>query len=207
MTDDRSSEDQLLETLGEAQRLGFFGAGSLLPAVTRAERFCSAIPPGTRNVIDVGAGGGLPGLVIATERPQLLVTLLDRRERRADFLRRAVSRLGISERVEVVCGDAARLGHDPRRRERYDVAVARGLGQPAVTAELCRGFVSPGGLLVVAEPPPSRAGEDHVRWPEDGLRRCNLARRSAEVEGVAVFEAVGECPSALPRRHQRPRLW
>ena len=44
-------------------------------------------------MLDIGSGGGLPGLVIAHDRPDVHVTLIDRREKRTDLLQRQVTRL------------------------------------------------------------------------------------------------------------------
>ena len=57
---------------------------------------------GSRRVLDVGSGAGLPGLVFAIVQDQLSVTLLDSMKRRTDFLAEAVTELGLSERVTVV---------------------------------------------------------------------------------------------------------
>ncbi len=207
MTDGVSVHDRLLETLGEAQRLGFLGAGSLRTAVERAQRFSRAIPEGVDDLIDVGSGGGVPGLVVAIDRPEIRVTLLDRRERRTDFLSRAVSRLALGEHVRVICSDAARLARHEDHRARYGAALARGLGPPPVTAELCRGFVVAGGVILVAEPPPGSGVNGGHRWPADGLQRAALIRQDSGVPGIAVLEAVGECPPSLPRKRQEPPLW
>ena len=56
----------------------------------------------TGTVVDLGSGGGVPGLVIADARPDLRLVLVDRRATRTDHLRRLVGRLGLADRVEVV---------------------------------------------------------------------------------------------------------
>ena len=138
-------DEAVLETLGEAQRLGFLGAAPISLMIEHALQYVPALPVEVSSVVDVGAGGGLPGLVVALARPDLDVVLLDRRTRRTDFLSRAVRRLGLAERVRVLPGDAATLAHDVRWRGHFGAAIARGLGSPAITAELCRGFVGDGG--------------------------------------------------------------
>jgi 16S rRNA (guanine527-N7)-methyltransferase len=145
--------DELLETLRLAQRLGFFGSGDLRQAMVHAGHFASAIPDESRLVIDLGSGGGLPGLVIAVSKPQVAVVLIERRQARADFLLRAVSRLGLQGQVRVVATDVDVVAQRGDYQRRADVVTARGFAQPAVTAQVASSLVRPGGLIVVSDPP------------------------------------------------------
>ncbi len=92
--------------------------------------------PGAR-LIDIGSGGGLPGLVLADAFPSGQITLVDRRQKRTDFLARAVSRLGL-DHVTVRCDDVADIadavgsGIEPA----FDVVTARGFGPPDTTLRL-----------------------------------------------------------------------
>lgn len=165
------NRELLIETLRDAQRLGFFGAAPVESAVVHAEAFVSAIgrvPPGTR-VIDIGSGGGLPGLVIAGSLPHVSVVLMDRREKRTDFLRRAVQRLGF-EHVMVETADVDQWSRDvaAARRPGYDVVTARGFGPPARTLTWSRRLVGVGGVIVISEPP---SGD---RWAPDLLDRVGV---------------------------------
>lgn len=146
---------------------------------------------------------GSPGLVVALARPDLDVVLLDRRTRRTDFLSRAVRRLALAERVRVLPGDAATLAHDVRWRGHFGAAIARGLGSPAITAELCRGFVGDGGLLIVSEPP---AALGIRRWSESGLASLGWAP-DEEFPGVIRVRAVGPPPPGVPRRRPSAPRW
>src|SRR5205085_6392124 len=124
--------------------------------------------------------GGLPGLVLATYRPELELTLLEARQRACRFLREAVAAI---DRPGVVVVEA-RAEEAARRadlREAYDAVVARSFGPPAVTAECAVGFLRPGGRLVVSEPPvdeaPHPIGEERTaaRWPVPGLEELGFA--------------------------------
>lgn len=63
------------------------------------------LPEGAR-VVDVGSGAGLPGIVLAIRRPDLHVELVEPLQRRTEFLRYAVDRLGLADAVRVVPGRA-----------------------------------------------------------------------------------------------------
>lgn len=117
-------------------------------------------------MLDLGSGGGVPGLVLAAYRPELEVTLLEARQRACRFLREILAGSACAGVVvvEARAEEAARRGE---LREAFDAVVARSFGPPAVTAECAVGFLRPGGRLVVSEPPDD--GERRGRWPDDGL--------------------------------------
>jgi 16S rRNA (guanine527-N7)-methyltransferase len=117
-------------------------------------------------VLDLGSGGGLPGLVLATARPELELTLLEARRRACRFLREAVEELSL-DGLEVVESRAEEAARQPGLREAFHAVVARSFGPPGVTAECAVGFLRPGGHLVVSEPPDRDATSS--RWPLAGL--------------------------------------
>ncbi|MEZ5298662.1 MAG: RsmG family class I SAM-dependent methyltransferase [Ilumatobacteraceae bacterium] len=133
---------ELFETLRQAQRFGFFGDRPIDEAVAHAEHYVAAIEGRGGRLIDLGAGGGLPGLVIADARPDLEIVLLDRREKRTDFLARAARRLGF-DHVEVWCRDAGDVVRDvtTERDPGFDLVTARGFGPPEVTLRMGAGCV------------------------------------------------------------------
>lgn len=154
--------------------------------------------PERGRVLDLGSGGGLPGLVIATARPGLDLTLLEARQRACRFLREAVSDLGRPD-VAVVEARAEEAARRADLRETFDAVVARSFGPPPVTAECAVGFLRAGGHLVVSEPP----GEgDGSRWPADGLDRLGLgaAQRGGAAEGSYVVLEKIRCDARWPRR-------
>lgn len=177
-----ADHQNVLETLRDAQRLGFFGAASVASMVEHAGGFVdalAAVPDGAR-VVDLGSGGGLPGLVIATERPGLSVVLVDRRQKRTDFLERAVRRLSL-DTVEVWCRDVRDVvrsvadGAAPR----FDAVTARGFGPPDLTLRLAAGLVATHGRIVVSEPP---SGD---RWSPVLLAELGLD--GARAGNVSIF--------------------
>ncbi|HYZ02232.1 MAG TPA: 16S rRNA (guanine(527)-N(7))-methyltransferase RsmG, partial [Candidatus Binatia bacterium] len=97
------------------------------------------------SVVDVGSGGGMPGIPLKIARPDLRVTLLEADRRKAAFLVHAGAALDLD--VEVVAERAEDAGHGPLR-EAFDLAVCRALGPMPVVAELCLPFVRVGGRLL-----------------------------------------------------------
>jgi len=139
------------------------------------------LPAGAGCVVDLGSGGGVPGLVLALTHPEAAFVLLDAGQRRCRFLREAVTALGLEGRVTVVEGRAESAGRRADLRERGDAVVARSFGPPAVTAECAVGLLRVGGVLVVSEPPGEQAAAD--RWPAEGVEALGFS--GAEACGTA----------------------
>lgn len=141
----------LTDTLRDAQRVGFVGARPIPEVIDHARRFVGALDGVSGTVVDLGTGGGVPGLVVAIDRPDLCVVLVDRRQKRTDFLERAVARLGVGHRVEVRCDDVERMA--TRSPGAFDAVTARGFGPPQYTLRLAARMVVPDGPIVISEPP------------------------------------------------------
>jgi 16S rRNA (guanine527-N7)-methyltransferase len=170
------------------------------PAVMPEEGAPSSPAVVPNRVLDLGSGGGLPGLVLALEWPASRLTLLDAGERRVEFLRRTVEVSGLEDRVRVLHSRAEVVGRDPQERGSYDLVVARSFGPPPVTAECAAPMLRVGGLLVVSEPP----GEDGTtgRWSVPGLASLGMSR-SWSIRGQFGYRVIlqgSACPEQFPRR-------
>jgi 16S rRNA (guanine527-N7)-methyltransferase len=155
------------------------------------------------TLVDVGSGGGLPGLALKLARPELQLTLIEVNRRKAAFLTHATAVLGLKD-VEVVANRAEEAGRDPRLRDTFDVATARALAPMPVLAELCLPFVRPGGRLLAM-----KAGADaELEAAGPALKALNAkpaevvpAPSAARSLGrVFVVRKLGPTPDAYPRR-------
>lgn len=190
-----SEDPALVAVLNRAQELGFLGPGLIEPHIDHAERFARAhFGPDPKRALDLGSGGGLPGLVLATTWPQCQWVLLDANERRTTFLQQAVNELGLVSQVEVVRGRAEELAHLPHWRASRDLVTARSFGPPAVTAECAAGFLHAAGMLIVSEPPDSDR-----RWDVPALESLGLTI-GPESNGCQVLIQSTLCPTRYPRR-------
>lgn len=147
--------------------------------------------------MDLGTGGGVPGLPLASWRSDLSWVLVDAMVKRAAFVTGAVADLALE--AEVVEGRAETVALDERFSRRVDVVVARSLAAPGVAAEYAAPLLRLGGKAVIAEPP----GGDPARWPSEGLALLGLRRGPvlfAPTATLQVLEQVSECPSMFPRR-------
>jgi 16S rRNA (guanine527-N7)-methyltransferase len=159
-----------------------------------------------RRLIDVGSGGGLPGLPLKIARPDLEVVLVEADGDKAAFLIQACARLGL-QGVEVVSRRAEEAGHDPRLREAFDLAVARALAPMPVLAELCLSFVRIGGRLLAQKTEAedvaaaARAIEVLGGAPARVVPAPSTARKSGT---VVIVEKVRRTPDTYPRRAGLP---
>lgn len=204
--------------LARSRDLGMLGPGAVEGHVDHALAQGAALWDATggglgpdARFLDLGSGGGVPGLVLASAHAVGHWVLLDANTRRAAFLETARADLGLQERVTVLTGRAEVFGHQAAHRQAFAAATARGFGPPAVVAECGAPFLVKGGMLVVSEPPAVDEREP-VRWPEAGLAAVGLelVRVRPGPPSFAVLRQAMPCPARFPRRTGVPTrrpLW
>jgi 16S rRNA (guanine527-N7)-methyltransferase len=137
-------------------------------------------------VVDVGSGGGAPGIPLAHALPEREVTLLEATGRKCEFLERWTAEL---PNLRVVCGRAEEQPVDT-----WGVAVAKALAPPPVAAEWCLPLVAPGGAAVLYVGPTAQV-EQVARVAE------HLAAELEEAPpGLLVLRKLGPTPPGFPRR-------
>jgi 16S rRNA (guanine527-N7)-methyltransferase len=184
--------------LEDGQRRGFLGPGPVADHINRALDLTAASnEPPTGRVLDLGSGGGVPGLALALAWPSSTWALLDGSQTRAAFLRQAVVELGLDERAAVVAA-RAEVAARTELRHGFELVVARSFARPGPTAECGAPFLQVGGRLVVAEPPGGAPG----RWDEAGLAKVGLrlGRSGTGPTAFQILEQVELCPDRFPRR-------
>lgn len=186
MTDPRLERwlTELLETPGltaltdpeEARRVHVAGSLAALPFVERFEG----------SIVDVGSGGGSPGIPLAVALPGREVTLLEANARKAAFLERTAQ---LFPNVRVVPGRAEEQPVDV-----FGVAVARALAPPPVAAEWCLPLVRPGGGVVLYVGPTA-----DLRAVARVAQHIGGGEPEAG-DGVIVIPKVTATPHGFPRR-------
>jgi 16S rRNA (guanine527-N7)-methyltransferase len=155
--------------------------------------------------IDIGSGGGLPGIPLAIAFPSLRVTLLESAGKKAAFLREAAAMLGL-EQVTVVSARAEDAARALDLRDHFELAVARALAPLDVALELCLPFVRPGGVLVLP-----RGSDLEAQLPagEDAAQELAARLRSPiplddpdlpPGRSLVVAEKLHPTPPRFPRR-------
>jgi 16S rRNA (guanine527-N7)-methyltransferase len=204
----------LQDFLHQARTAGFLGPGPIETHLQHAAGFVDLArrqpgspTAGTVRLLDLGSGGGLPGLVIAAAWPEAALVLLDANERRTDFLHRAVRGCGLEAQVTVVHQRAEVCGRDPAYRGTFNGVVVRSFGPPAVVAECSAPFLKTGGWLIVSEPPGTSEGEaQSSRWPADRVAQVGLEPGEfvRTAFGYQVLYQREACPERFPRRNGVP---
>ncbi len=158
-----------------------------------------------RHCIDVGTGGGFPGLAIAIALPGAEMTLLDSVGRKTAAVQAMAEGIGLAGRVRVRTERIEATGHDPGSRQRFDLAVARAVAAAPVVAE----YLVP--LL-------SRDGEALLyrgQWSDNDEQALNQALKPLQAEVIGVqqthlpddrgirhvltVKSCGLCPATYPR--------
>lgn len=137
-------------------------------------------------IVDVGSGGGTPGIPLAASLPGREVTLLEAERRKTEFLERWVDEL---PNLRVVWGRA-----EEQAPETYGVAVAKALAHPPVAVEWCLPLVREGGAAIL--------------WVGPSAEPERIAAAAAKLAGVleesppgfAVLRKTGPTPAGFPRR-------
>jgi 16S rRNA (guanine527-N7)-methyltransferase len=148
-----------------------------------------AVEPAARfegPLVDVGSGGGSPGIPLASAFPKREVTLLEANGRKAAFLERAAAEF---PNVRVVRGRA-----EEQETDSFGVATAKALAKPPVAAEWALPLVRPGGAAIL--------------WVGESAELESLERVAAELgagppeaeAGLVVLPKVAPTPPGFPRR-------
>lgn len=155
--------------------------------------------PEDGRVIDIGSGGGVPGVPLAIVMPSLRFVLLEATGKKAAFLRRVCAALGLGT-VEVFAGRAevaSRVGSPYRNA--FDAAVVRAVGHLGIVAELATPFLKTGGLLLAVK---GAKAEEELEACGAALGRLRLAPTGivdTPTGQVVVLEKTGPTPAMFPR--------
>jgi 16S rRNA (guanine527-N7)-methyltransferase len=151
-----------------------------------------ACPPGP--LVDIGSGGGVPGLVLGVVRPGRELHLVEATTRKAGFLRETAARIGVSAVVHADRSeDLARVGQP--LRDACACACARALAAPPAAAELCLPFVAPGGRVILWLG--QSADPDDVSVAAAAVSGALHASRTP---GLLVLDKLAATPDRYPRR-------
>ena len=137
-------------------------------------------------IVDVGSGGGTPGIPLAASLPDREVTLVEAERRKTEFLRRWTAEL---PNLSVVWGRA-----EEQPTEAFGVAVAKALANPPVAAEWCLPLVREGGRVVLWVGPSADA--DAVAHVADRIG----GELAGSPPGFLVLRKTGPTPPGFPRR-------
>lgn len=180
------------------QRRHFLESAALIPIV-QSEGFSWE----GRSLVDVGSGTGVPGIPLKILVPSLKLTLVEAKQRKAEFLGDLLPKVGLTD-VTVITRRAEEAGRHPHYREQYDFAVAKALAPLRSLLELTLPFVHMGGLVMA---PKGKEAEQEVKDAAVSLETLKGAVRGVfplalaeSGQSVVLIDKVLPTPMRFPRR-------
>lgn len=176
---------------------------SLTPIVTK-------LFDGNKKVIDIGTGGGFPGLPLKIFNNELKVTLLDSLNKRITFLNEVIKNLELKD-TEAIHGRAEELGRTPKYREEYDICISRAVASLNTLSEYCMPFVKVGGYFISMKGPEV---DEELKEAEKGIKllggkviKIEEVRlpNSDIIHSLIIIQKIQETPTKYPRAGGKPK--
>jgi len=157
------------------------------------------------EVIDVGTGGGFPGLAVAIALPQARLTLVDSVGRKVEAVRAMAAELDLASRVQLRCERIERTGQGGSTRGRFDWALARAVAKAPVVAEYLVPLLRPDGRALLYRgqwSPEDQAALERALVPLrarlEGVERLDLPADRG-LRHALLLRPTGPCPKGYPR--------
>lgn len=158
-----------------------------------------------KRVIDIGTGGGFPGLPIKIVEDNLEVVLLDSLNKRLKFLDEVIKELGL-EKIRTMHERAEDLGNNKDYREKFDIAVSRAVASLNILAEYCLPLVKPNGYFIAMKGSDSN---EEINEAENAIKILGgelenkidiRIPQSDIVHSLLIIKKIGHTPTKYPRQ-------
>ncbi|NLY46369.1 MAG: 16S rRNA (guanine(527)-N(7))-methyltransferase RsmG [Tissierella sp.] len=172
--------------------------------------FVTEIFNGNKKIIDIGTGGGFPGVPLKIVNSDLNVTLLDSLNKRIIFLNEVINQLGLKD-IEAIHGRAEELSIQPQYREKYDVCVSRAVASLDTLSEYCIPFVKVGGYFVSMKGPDIDEELKLSKNAIDTLGAKVIDTKLVEipetdiVHSLIIIQKIRQTPTKYPRGGGKPK--
>ncbi|BCX05199.1 MAG: ribosomal RNA small subunit methyltransferase G [Candidatus Roseilinea sp.] len=162
------------------------------------------------ELIDVGTGGGFPGIPLKIAMPQLRVTLMDSTAKKVQFCAEVIRALGLQD-IRAIQDRAEEAGHRPEHRERYDVVIARAVAPMPTLAEYLLPLARVGGTCIAMKGSDAQAEATHAAGAIAKLGGAIATVMPVSLPGrddrraLIVISKLRPTPQPYPRRGGAPR--
>lgn len=166
------------------------------------------------TVIDVGTGGGFPGIPMAIVFPEKRFTLLDSSRKRLNIIGELAEKLDINN-IEIIHGRAEEVARQKKYREKFDLCVSRAVANLSTLSEYCLGFVKIGGGMIAYKGP---GGYEEIENAEIAIETMGgFLDRVEDIDDISLKMEIPErhmwiyiskdtnTPSKYPRSCGKPQ--
>jgi 16S rRNA (guanine527-N7)-methyltransferase len=160
------------------------------------------------RIVDLGSGGGLPGIPLAICLPECKLHLLEASQKKSSFLAETAGALELKN-VVIITKRAEDCGRDDAHREKYDYIMSKAVAEAAVLAELALPLLLPGGRVYFFKGP---RGEQEMAAATKALKLCggkvtdcyDYTLPAGEIRKIYVIEKIALTPAQYPRTAGKP---
>ncbi|MDU4891459.1 MAG: 16S rRNA (guanine(527)-N(7))-methyltransferase RsmG [Clostridium sp.] len=158
-----------------------------------------------KSIIDIGTGGGFPGIPMRIVKEDSKMVLLDSLNKRINFLNEVINDLNLSN-IKTIHGRAEDFAQTAEYRQRFDLAVSRAVANLTVLLEFCLPYVKVGGYFVALKGP---AIEEEIKAAEGALKALGGKIEKiieVDIEGsdlkhnLLVVKKIKDTPKKYPRK-------
>lgn len=162
------------------------------------------------KLIDIGTGGGFPGLPIKIMREDIEVVLVDSTKKKVNFLADVIDKLGL-EKIQAIHGRAEEMGRNTDYREKFDIAISRAVAQLNTLCEYCLPFVKVGGYFIAMKGPDVK---EEVEEASNSIKLLGGKLIDTKViklplsditHSLIIIEKIKGTPTKYPRGGGKPR--
>jgi 16S rRNA (guanine527-N7)-methyltransferase len=206
--------DLILLLTEKSEHLNLFSAGDRLKLAEKHIPDSLKVldfwrPKENEKIIDLGTGGGLPGLALAVSCPHANFTLLDSHAKKIDAVSEIANELNLKN-VDFICDRIEEVAHEKKYREQFNFVTARALAELPTLLEYASGFLKVGGQLFAWK------SGDYAEELKNSLRaqkEFNLIFKKAfpyilpggESRTILMFEKTKELTHNYPRKTGTPK--
>ena len=138
--------------------------------------------PAESSLLDIGSGGGFPGLPLKCLIPSLRVVLIDAVRKKVSFLNHTIRRLKLAD-IEALHARSEMLAGEPQFEGAFDVVVSRAFSELSQFVTQALPFLAPGGKILAMKGNPS---EDEILRLHADLGRQNAEGKSPNAENIRL---------------------
>ena len=162
------------------------------------------------KVIDIGTGGGFPGMPLKIYKEDIEVVLLDSLNKRINYLNEVIKSLNLTD-ISAVHGRAEDFGQNKNYREKFDIAVSRAVASLNILSEYCLPFVKVGGYFI------SMKGQDVEEEMKESSKAISILGGRVEkkvdvtipnsdiTHSLIIIKKIKETPTKYPRNAGKPK--